>query len=426
MNYRRESGKIRRLTALCAALAVLVVGFGTWAVVGQVRVSRLAARVSELEANAASTGYAGVTATVNYDPNIVVAEFNGGTVTLGEAMPEYEMLISYYEMLDIGSEGYEEEAKLTVLSGLVETKLLQQKAEELGLTTMTDEERAEIEAQAAADYEDNVNYYMAFRTEDGKTDEDARAETVAYLAESGYTLEYVTEEAIQNAWRQRLFDYVTADMSVDDAQLRTFYDEQVETAELTYTVDFSQYEMDVESGRVVVWNPEGVRRVQSVLIPFDMDQNIEYLTVYAAAEENGTDPEAALNELYAALEPDARRALERVNAGEDFEVLMAEYGSFGPPEGSCVSESSVLYGDDFRDVALGLQNIGDTSDIVRTEVGLCILRYAGDVTPGAVPFEQVAEALRDGYEEELKTSRYNATVVQWLADANAQYYTDRF
>ena len=424
MNYRRNNtGKLRRLTALCAALAVLVVGFGAWAVVGQVRVSRLAARVAELEANSMSA-FTNQAAAVDYDPNVVVAEFDGGTVTLGEAMPEYQLLLSYYQMLNMESDDYTEDAKLTVLSGLVETKLLRQKAEAFGLTAMSDAERAAIEAQATEDFEDNVNYYMAFRVEEGKSDEDARAETIAYLAESGYTLEGAIEEAVQNAWQQRLYDYVTADMTMDDAQMRAFYEERLSSAELTYSADFGEYEMDVESRRVIVWNPEGVRRVQSILIPFDTDQSIEYLTL-SAAEEGDADG-AALDALYTALEPAAQQALDRINAGESFEALMEEYGSYGPEEGSCIGENSVIYGDAFRDAALALQNIGDVSGIVRTEGGLCILRYAGDVTPGAVPYEQVAEALQSGYEEELKSSQYNATVVQWLADANVQYYTDRF
>ena len=425
MNYRKNSGKLRRLTALCAALAVIAVGLGAWAVVGQVRVSRLAARVAELE-QSASSAYTGLSAPADYDPSVIVAEFDGGVVTLGEAMAEYEMLASYYEMMDIASDDYAENAKMTVLSGLVETKLLEQKAQELGLTAMSDAERAEIEAQAAADYEESLRYYMAFRSEDGKSEEDARAETAAYLEETGYTLQSVIDEAVQNAWQRRLYDYVIADLSVDDAQLRAFYDEQLSNAELTYSADFGEYEMDVEAGRAIVWNPEGVRRVQSILIPFDAEQSIDYLTLSAAIEEGDDDQSAALDALYAALEPDAQRVLERLNAGESFEALMAEYDSYGPVEGSCIGEQSTLYGDAFREAGMALKNVGDISGIVRTDGGLCILRYAADVTPGAVPYEQVAEALQNGYEEELKLSRYNAAVVQWMADANVQYYTDRF
>ena len=425
MNYRKNGAKIRRLTALCVALAVAAAGLGTWAVVGQLRLSKLSARVAELEAGGASTAYTGLSVPVDYDPNGIAAEFDGGVVTVGEAMEEYKMLSSYYEMLDMDSEDYAEDAKMTVLSGLVENKLLALKAEELGLTEMSDAEREEIEAQAAADYEENVSYYMTFRTEEGKSEADARAETVAYLAESGYTLEGAVEEAVQNAWQQRLYDYVTADLSVDEAQLREFYEEQLNNAELTYTADFGEYEMDVEAGRAVVWNPEGVRRVQSILIPFDADQSIEYLTISAAIDEGDNSRSAELETLYTALEPAAQQVLDRLNAGESFEALMAEYESYGPSEGSCVSDESVLYGDAFRDAAMALAKIGDISGSVRTDGSLCILRYAGDVTPGPVPYEQVAQSLQEGYEEELKLSQYNAAVVQWVNDANVKYYTDK-
>lgn len=424
MNYRKNSGKLRALTALCAALAVLAVGLGAWAVVSQVRLSKLGARVAELEANQA-VGSGSVNAALDYDPDTVVAEFEGGVVTAGEAVPEYQTLAAYYDMLGVAPEDYAEDAKMTVLSGLVETKVLELKAQELGLGELTDEERARIEAQAEADYGENVSYYAQFRVEEGKTEEQAREEAVAYLAENGYTLEGAVEEALQNATQQRLFDYVTDGMEVSDEQLRAFYEEQLTNAELTYTADFSMYEQDVEAGSAILWHPEGVRRVQAILIPFDEEQSVEYLSLSAAVDGGDEAKRAELDALYNALEPEAQAAVERLNGGEDFDALLAEYGSYGPVTGSCVSDRSTLYGESFRDAALALGAPGDVSGIVRTDGGLCILRYVEDVTPGPVPYEQVAQELRSGYAEELKLSAYNAAVVQWIADANPQYYTDR-
>lgn len=425
MNYRRNEGKLRVLTALCVAFAVLAVGLGAWAVVGQARISKLSARVEELEASAAATGE-GAPEVLDYDASTVVAEFEGGTVTLGEAMPEYQTLISYYEMLGSEPGTYEEDAKTTVLDSLVERKVLERKAEELGLGEMTEAERAKVEEQAAEDFEENVRYYMGFRAEEGKSDEETRAETIAYLEESGYTLDGAVAEAMQDVTQERLYDYVTANSAVDDAQLQSFYDEQLESAELTYSADYTEYEADMETGRAVVWNPEGVRRVQSILIPFSEDQSVEYLSLSAAVDVGDDGKGAELDALYATLEPTAQQALDRLNGGESFEALMEEYGSYGPAEGSCVSEESTFYGEEFRDAGLALANVGDVSGIVRTDGGLCILRYASDVTPGPVPFEEVKDALRSGYEEELKLSQYNAAVVQWIDEANVQYHTDRF
>lgn len=64
---------------------------------------------------------------------------------------------------------------------------------------------------------------------------------------------------------------------------------------------------------------------------------------------------------------------------------------------------------------MALAQPGDLSAPVRVDGGICILRYAADVPrPGPVAFEAVRDALLDTYEAELKTSQYNATVVQWV------------
>lgn len=432
LNYRRDNAKLRRMTALCAALAVLAVGLGAWAVVGQVRLSKLSARVAELEAwntapDAQGTSFFGTaTGSGDYDASAIAAEFDGGTVTVGEAMEEYQTLVSYYQMMGAEAGTYEENAKMTVLSGLVESRVLEMKAKELGLDQLSEDERAQIEADAQQAYEENLRYYMQFRQEDGKSEEEARAETEQYLEETGYTPESAAEEAVRSATQQRLYDSVTADLHVDDAQLRSFYEEQLANAELTYTADFSAYENDANSGRPVLWHPEGVRRVQCIQIPFDADQSIEYLSLSAATDSGEEGSQAKLDALYAALEPRAQEALDRLNAGESFEALMAEYGSTGPEGGSYVGEKSTTVSDSFRDAAMALASVGDVSGLVRSNGGLCILRYAADVTPGAVAFEDVADELRSGYEDELKLSQYNAAVVQWIADANPKYYTDRF
>ena len=85
-----------------------------------------------------------------------------------------------------------------------------------------------------------------------------------------------------------------------------------------------------------------------------------------------------------------------------------------------------MYGDALRDAAMALTNVGDLSGLVECDAGIFILRYADDIAPGAVPFEEVADSLRASYEEEIKFSQYNATISEWMEAANIQYHTDRF
>ena len=403
--------KTKRLTALCLALAVLCAGLGVWAVTGQVRVSRLSAQVRALEA-AQEDGAMYAAASVE-NPDAIAAEFDGGVVTAAEAAAEYATISAYYQMLGVSEADYAETAKLTVLDGLVEGKVLEMKAREAGVYELSDGQRAELESRVQQEYEDTLRYYMEFRFDDSKSEEEVRAETMAYLEANGYSYESMLEEAEKSAWQDRLFDYVTRDMEISDEQMREFYQSQVESAELTYTADFAEYEMDAEAGRTLVWNPEGVRRIDTILISFSDDQSVEYLTLQAALESGDSAKLSELDALYAALEPRAQQALDRLNAGEDFATLAGEYGTVSV-NGSYVSDRSTLCGDDFRSAAMALESVGDVSGLVRTDGGLCILRYAADVPAGAVAYEDVRDELRATYEEELKTSQYNATVVAWI------------
>lgn len=417
--------KMKRLTAALLVLVCLTVGMGVWAITGEMRISKLNARILELETAAMNAPEPAAESAVASlaDPDAIAAEFNGGVVTAAEAAEEYALLSGYYQLMGMDEAEYAENAKYSVIDGLVEEKVLALKAQEAGVYELSDAQKAEIEERVKLEYEDNIQYYMAFRFDESKTDEQVREETIAYLNENGYSYEQMLANARQNAWRDLLYEHVTRDMTIDDAQLREFYDSQVTTAEMTYLADFTEYEMDSDGSRTIVWHPSGVRRIQAIQIGFGEEQSVEYLSLQAAIESGDTSRQAELDALYQTLEPKAQEALTRAQAGEDFAALAAEYGELRELG---VSSQSTLCGEAFRDAALALANVGDISSPVRTDGGICILRYAADVPAGQVPYEDVKEDLRVNYEAEIKSSMYNAAVLQWMEEANIQYHLDTF
>lgn len=415
----------RRMRLMCIVLACTTLLGCIWGVIGTVRATQLgrelaAMRLLAEESDAQSPSFADA-----YDPDAIAAEFDGGVVTVGEAAEEYQMVASYYTMLGLDVSQYAESTKQEILNSLVEDKLLEIKAREFGVYELSDERRAELEAQVRAEYEDNVNYYMTFRYEDGKSEAEIRSETEAYLRENGLSYEEMLATAEQEAWRDSLYEYVTADMTITDAQLQAFYDEQLTTMEMTYSASYEEYEADCDAGRTVVWNPEGVRCVQGILIEFDSDQAEQYANLQAELAAGNTANMDQVDALYQSLRPRAQEALDRLQQGEDFEALMAEYGGTGT-QGIRISNQSVMYGDAVRDEAMALTNVGDVSGLVECDRGIYILRYMGEVTPGPVPFEEVADGLRANYEEEIKFSQYNETVAGWMEAANIRYYPERF
>lgn len=412
--------KNKRIFAAFLALACVAVGMGAWAIVGQVKLRAANARIEELEAWQPSPEES---FDLGVDPEAIAAEFNGGVVTALEAAQEYETISAYYDMLGMDEAEYAEDLKYTVIDALVEEKVLVQKAQEAGVYELNEEQLAQIEQRVKTEYEENIEYYMAFRFDESKTDEQVREETIDYLNENGYSYEQMLEEAKQNAWRDLLYEYVTKDMTIGEAELQEFYDSQVTTAEMTYSADFSEYEMDSEAGRAIVWHPEGVRRVEAIQLSFDADQSVEYLSLQAAAENGDAQSQNQLDALYQQLEQQAQAALERIQAGEDFQAVAQDYGG---AEEISVSDRSVLRGEAFRDAAMSLEKIGDMSGVVRTDGGVCILRYASDVTAGTVPLAEVANELRENYEAEIRSNLYNSTVLAWMEEADIQYHLDQF
>ena len=121
--------RIKKLTAACVALAVLAAALGAWAVVVTVKYNKLS--------SASIAGVPNVAATANGDPDAAAAEFDGGVVTVAEASAEYQTIASYYQLMGMNEADYADSAKREVLSGLVETKLLELKAKEAGVYELT-------------------------------------------------------------------------------------------------------------------------------------------------------------------------------------------------------------------------------------------------------------------------------------------------
>lgn len=414
--------KIKRITAVVLILSVLTLAFGAWGVIASVKNAELRERIALLESN---TGQQTVS-TSGYASEEAAAEFNGGVVTVGEALEEYNERASYYEMFGFDEADYADATKQDVLESLAEDKILRLKAQELGLYDISEEDHAALEAQMQAEFDDEVEYYMAYRYDESKTEDEIREETIAYLAENGITLETYVSSAEQDYWREKLYDYVTSNASVSDEDLYAFYEERVAADEASYQADFSQYEMDMTFGRTIAWHPEGIRRVEVVHIPFNEDQQVIYNDIQASLADGDSERLSDVDALYQQLLPTAESMLLRAQQGEDFALLNAETGdSYYPESGVYVSAQSSMYTDDFRNAAMSLAYIGDISGLIYTDTGIAIIKYAGDVTPGAVAFEEIRDQLAEAYTEEIKLSVYNTQVFKWVQEADVQYYPER-
>lgn len=387
----------------------------------------------------------------------VVASFDGGVVTKGEVLPEYESTVEYYEYLSyyygysFSTDGVLE----SVVNNLVERKILLAKAAELGLDALTEEEEAEVIATAEGEFEDTLMTYWDNFAAEGLSDEQIRADVEAYLAENEYTPELIAEARREDKIIEKLQQTVFETVVISPEDVKAEYDAMVAADQASYA-DLYVFESAVTSGGVTVaWYPEGYRTVKHILLSFtdeqmaelaNIDSQIADLEDQIAALEGGEAPaqegdeivltadqlqmqidalettkEEKMAEYIAVLQPTIDEIYGRIEAGDDFQTLIDEYNEdqgMESIEGYYVCADSQTWVPAFRDGAMALENIGDVSEPVATNYGVHIIRYHSDVTAGAVPFEQIEDVAEANATADKHSAAFAEQAAAWVEEAN--------
>ena len=218
--------------------------------------------------------------------DVVLAEMEGGQVTLEQAQAEYDEVLAYYESYGVPLDNEEDIAyvKADILDWLSEDIILRNKAQELGLYEATPEQTEEITQQAQQDFADMVEYYMLFFStgEEDETEESLRQEVIDTLEEEqGYTEEVAIQDALEMAWQERLYNYATQDVEPTEEDIQATYEEMVALDQESYQEDPYNFEYAALSGSPIYWYPEGYRTVKHILLSFT-DEQVEALADLSA------------------------------------------------------------------------------------------------------------------------------------------------
>lgn len=419
-------------------------------------------------------------AEVEKELSTVLVEYDGGSVTAFDVMASFYGNYSYIAQL-YSSFGMslDDEMVNDILQDVVDTELqsraIAKEFESRGLSLSKTVE--EINAEADEAYQSNYDY--VYENVEGDTDEVRAANTELALYQQGYTKEYLHEyflntyrmEAVEAAVREEISE-------VTDEELQAAYEEQVAADESTYTETPTKLDgVMTGADALVCWMPEGYRTVKHVLV-IPEDEVLQAVTdarsaVDAAEKEletlrteldgvNDDEPEeggevrtaeeiqadidakeAELVDLEAAAKAAETACLESVKdrtdeiytkleAGEDFDAVMAEFGEDpgmqsepSMTSGYYVCADSTQWDANFTAGAMLLGQVGDYSaEPVISTSGVHIIYYNSDVTPGAVPLENVRDALYDQTLESMKSEHYQSELTGWVDALNPVYHLD--
>ncbi len=413
------------------------------------------------------------------DYNKVIVTYNGGTLTKGDLMADFYYQYSYFAYMYAyyyGTSLTEDDSysiAQSVAEGFMNTIAVLMKAEEMGIT-LTDEEIAACEEYAQTKWQED--YDAAYATAEGETEEERKLHTEYTLASQGVSYEYYYHQYEWDLIITKVEEIITADAPVlNDDELLAALAEQAMEDEKTYTANTTAFETAMLEGNVMVtWIPEGYRTVKhillipedEVLLPYIDTRNeinaanseMASLTSERLKVKNGEGErtleeveadidakQAELDELNAKLDQNEADCIAnvdeqldeiyaRLEAGEDFDAVMAEYGkdpgmAMEPSmsDGYYVCATSETWDYSFRNGAMALENVGDYSaEPVVSASGVHIIYYNSDVKGGLVALDDVREEFTASAQQTANSVYFNELCVEWVNELNPQYNIDNF
>ena len=413
------------------------------------------------------SGCALVTVDTAKDNARVIVDVNGETVnkqTVHATVDNQLQMNQYYNQMysAYGMSASFPTDEATITTQVIDTYVNQlvgiQKAKELGLNELTEEEKAEVEATAQESYNsflDSVaSTYLGGSTLEG---DELRAEAAKYAEENAITTadgRNKLEDFVASAQDAKAIDklqaYIIKDVAVTEEEIQADYDAKVESAKADYETNPDNYGYSRMNGATVYYAPAGYRMVKHILVPIseeDTAATTEAQTALTAAQTALTSAaedadkdalQAAVDEAQAAY--DAAQANGLANAkvkadeiyalataeGADFDALISEYSTDSmPAEGYAIREGYAYFVEPFVTGAMALENVGDISEPVESTYGYHIIQYVGDVEEGPVDLETVRASIESSLLSAKQDETTTATMAQYVSEANVKTYADR-
>jgi len=410
----------------------------------------------------------------------VVVTYDGGEITRGELLGDYVSQYSYFTYMYsmyYGTSVSEDEAveiARSVAEGYVNTYAVLKQAEKMGIT-LTDEEKAECEEIANASYQEDYNSFYA--TAEGDTEELKKLNTEYEMANVGSTYEYFYNQQAWDKLLTKVEDAIREESpEITEEEIRVRLADQAMEDEKSYSQDLASFEQNMmDDSYVITWIPDGYRTVKHVLVI----PETEVLDAYIASRnaistansalaalnnerlnaKNGAEGARSIEEIEADLEVknaemDELEAKQdecaaacianvqdkldeiyaKLDAGEDFDAVMAEYGEdpgmqIDPSmtNGYYVNAASSTWDFSFRNAAMALENVGDYSaEPVVSASGVHIIYYNSDVEGGAVDLDDIREEYTEIAQTEADNEYFNSKLTGWVAELNPKYNIDNF
>ena len=374
--------------------------------------------------------------------DVLASAYNGAvTVLKSEIQDEYDQMLSqyvaYYAQYGYSVDEYDTDLQSSVAQETVQSKLsmaiVRHYAAENGYE-LTEEKKAELTAQVQTALDNTREYLESYLSAYGYTGDELTAAVEEQLAQAGYSEESLLDTAELNDVLNFIYEKATADVAVTEDEVKEAFDAKVAEQKENYA-DVDTFINDYVNESDILYTPESVRLIECIYFAKPADEAAadeatpDEATADEATADEATVSEATMDEAVDIASLTGRDKAKAVAAaiagGEDFEEAMKAYNEDSSTEeqmlrGYPIAEGSKMYGDEFAAGAMALENVGDVSDVIETDYGYFILRYAKDLEAGEADFESRKDAETEETLTNKKNDAYSTFVNTILDEADMQ------
>lgn len=353
------------------------------------------------------------------DAASVVITMSDRTFTKAEVNAQIE---NYYGDLSGYDAQYKRQAQEYVAEAMVQQAMMDRKVKEWGLDQLTAEEEAQVKAMAAEAAAADRSGVRADLFADSELSEAEIDEAInTYLASFGVTEAVYEDYARAQIIENKLIDHVLGEITVSDAEIQAELDWLAENDRTEFTESLQAYEERVNAGETAYYTPAGYRYVKMIKRLFNEEDRQK------VAESDTETIGQTKSEAYAHLEETMTEIMGRLETGEDFDTLVAEYGQDPLAQAAPIKEKGYAVSVDSNDpsyeavlAAMALAKPGDYSKPVKLSDGMAILKYEADIPEGVIALDAVKEDLRESVMSSKRDVLFYEQLKAWTEEANAK------
>lgn len=307
----------------------------------------------------------------------------------------------------------------TIINYLINERVILEKAKELGLDKLTDEEMDAVEEEYDRMVLRQIAYFAGLTNVDPEvsplTDEQTETGNKGfdeYLASCGLTRDDLLVWQVSAAVTDKLREDTVKDVSADYSEAEETFSSYVESIKALYESNQLEYESGVYSA---YWVPDGSRRIKHILLGFEDTFTDELGQMRDSGDDEGADK--LREEKAAEFSETSEKIINMLDNGADFDELIEEYsadkaGSEANPDGYLLVPDSQLYMEEFTEMGQSLENIGDY-DTALTDYGVHIVLYADDARVTEESIQGYKDYIYELLDSDVKNTHFNDTLREW-------------